>query len=112
MSFAPTTPPVGQIPQPTANQNMDEYHIHSVKIVLTPGDQNKTRLEIKWSKGYDDAGTYKPIEHRITELKEEDADLNTKLAAATTGASFFSDIKTAMWDLLSTKGEIGGGTVT
>lgn len=116
MPYTPDSPPVGQIPQPTVNQNLNKFHVLNMDITLVPGDQNATKITVTWAEGYDDSG-FKPVKTKrhTFDGSKGDADateLIAKLAKTTTGGSVYGEVKTAVWELLQARNLVGSGTIS
>jgi hypothetical protein len=113
MAFTPTTPTSGKIRQPDADQALNTFHILSIDFALMPGEPTKTKMKLKWSEGYMDGETYVPVNHKQGFWDaEEDSDLVDALNAVTTGGTMYNEVKSALWDFLQTKGEIGEGSIS
>lgn len=109
MSFTPDSPNSENIPGPPVAQGLNKLHILRMDIQLVPGDPDATKVDVRWAEGYMDGDDYKPVKLHSDLLSGED--VAAKLAELTTGGSIYGEVKTALWDLLQSRGLVGSGTV-
>lgn len=113
MAFTPTNPTEGMIPQPDVAQDLDTFHILSVRFALTPGNAQKTILTMEWTEGYMDDTVYVPVKtFKESWNGELDSDLVDAINTITSGGSLYNEMKNTLWAFLQTKGKIGAGTIS
>lgn len=112
MPYEPTTPAQAPVTVKTSEQKaIDRFHIDELTINLVPSSPRLTTIRVRWQEGYDDEGTFRPVNRRQAKIKGPN--LVTELSATCNSDNTrFDEIKQALWTLLKLEGLIDAGTVS
>jgi hypothetical protein len=112
MPLIPDSPNTKDVQGPIVSKNLSKMHIHEFRVMLDPNapDGSKIQLYIKWSEGYEDGGKYYASVWHVDTF--QGTDLESALAANTTGGSFYGEIKAKLWTWLQAQGKAPAGTIS
>lgn len=90
---------------------VDTYQIDAFEFGRDPNDPNSAHLNVVWSKGYTEDGTYTAVDrHSVTFTGVA---LGLALGGTVpTGVSYYDAVRNALWVLLLQSGNIPPGVVS
>jgi hypothetical protein len=111
MPLNPDSPNTKNVPGPPAEKSLTKMHIHQFRAIIDPNgvDGSKIQLSVKWSEGYEDEGTYYPVNHYSKTF--EGAALEAAMDENTTGGTFYGEVKARLWGWLQEQGDAPAGNV-
>jgi hypothetical protein len=110
MPYTPTTPESKNVPGPVVSKELTTLHIHRLDIHVDPVS-NEVSINVRWSKGFMDNANYVAVEMQATTLQGED--VVAAIGATTSGThSIYSEVKTAVWQILAARNLVPAGTIS
>ena len=102
MPYVPNEPTTVSVPVPQ-EKTLDTYHVHGVNILVDP-NSDEVAIEVRWSEGYDDAGTY------VVAKWHDDTFGGPELSGPV--GQLRGPIREAVWGLIVATGKVPPGSVT
>ena len=110
MPYTPTTPESKPVPVATT-KSLNVFHIHSFEVKRDPNDAAGATLQVEWSKGYTQDGTYFPVEFFMGKFGGSNL-ISSFTATVTNGNSRYKEIKDAIWALLESGCDVSNVTIS
>lgn len=110
MPYEPTTP-LNETVMAPQSRDLDTFHIHSFMVQVDPNDASGVVVNVSWSKGFMDSGTYYPCFYFTNDFSGQAA-VDAVGAEVTEGSSRYDEIKIALWTLLIDAEQVPEGEIT
>jgi len=92
----------------TTQKSVSVMHITNFEVKIDPNTQ-AVSVKIRWAAGYMEAGVFYPTARFQKHFQGEAV---SQLAlGATSGGSLFAEMKSALWQLLVSAGEVPAGVI-